>query len=250
VNPQSAIIGRKTIMTTQVDAGQFVAQPTQLISARNLQPRQWVITLAQVTRGEEGTTPWQFSEGGTLLAPTTVPVIPGPSTTGQALAVDLRWGAGGASFNTLFDYPLAGGTFGVTADTLDLNVRFRVQPPAPYASLNLVPVIGAFMVPGNETSELPLRWFDNVVGGAPGASPRFWTVKPYSRRVKISITANSATPSLRFLDALTNNIQVTPLPATDFTQVFEVPAQAAYMCVVTGAGAGATIWVEWQIGLT
>jgi hypothetical protein len=252
MNPQAAIIGRKVRMSTQGDAPNIIAQPTQLISARNLQPRQWVITLAQVTKGEDGTTPWQFAEGNTVgIAGSTAPVIPGPSTPGQALTVDLRWGAGGASFNALFDYPLSGGTFGLTADTLDLNVRFRLQPPAPYAALADVPSVGAFMVPGIETSELPLRWFDNAIGGAAAATPYFFTVKPYARRLLINIIANSAGARLHFLDALGNNITVQPLPGpADFAAVYDVPAQAAYCSIVTGAGAGAAIRLEWQIGLT
>lgn len=249
-NGEPAVIGRQIQLAVQPDGATFVAQPTQLISHRQNAPRQWVITIAQALVGPNGVTPWQVptaSEGSN--------VAPGPGTEvprtsgSNPMQVALRWGAGGAAFLSRFDYPLAGATFGLTADTVDVNVVFRDAPLA-YAAMAIVPVVGAFMVPGLAADPSPLRWYDNPGIVAAGDSG-YWSVKPYARRVRVLISAANAVDSyVAFREGIGGILMQQSLIAGRHALEIPVPAQASVFEYFNNGAVNVSVQVEWQIGLT
>lgn len=229
---------------------------TQLISARTKAPRQWMVTLMQAVTGKSSVSPWQASvDGGTVFPFAnyfTAPQMPDPD---RYAMVDLRWGAGGVAFNARFDYPTRGGVFALCADTVDINVSMR-DPLASttYTSLDLIPVVGAFMVEGQPADPSPLAWLEPAAV-VNLAATRTWVVKPFARTVNIVIASVSTTASVQFLSASAALLQqrtVKP-PAAGVDVVLQdipVPAQAAVMQVTNVAGANATVYIEWGIGLS
>jgi hypothetical protein len=250
-----AIQGRRVRLTTQQNgAGQYIVQSTQLISARVKQPREWVVTLLQASKGGHAVGPWEYTEGSaTWPADATVPVI--PIGAQQRMQVALRWGAGGASFTSKFDYPDAGGAFGITADTLDLNVAFK-QPATstPYTSLDDVPMVGAWMVEGRAADPTPLRWREISKGlGGAGATAAFWTVKPWSRKLHVSTGSGTAPAGalLQFLDGASALLWEKSLAGASAAIVdveIDVPAEAVGIKITNGA-TPAIYYLEWKIGL-
>lgn len=254
-------IGRRITLASELRPAGYVVKPTQLISARVPEPLQWVITLMQPVTGGSGVNPWVSTFDGGAYPPVppaifTAPVLP-LNTTGMQLV--LRWGAGGCSFETQADYPARGGAFGVVADTLDLNVMFRGEP-LPYASADLIPVVGAFMVEGQSPESAPLRWLD-VPGNLTTAATatRYWAVKPYARRVRVSFTGAMAPvgtiPDLQvaFLDTNNNTLWVenyeTIANQTGLNLELNIPAQATLMSLTHNGAPVIAATVEWMLGL-
>lgn len=261
-----SVIGRRIPLATQPGAGGLLAQPTQLISARVDRPRQWVITLAQIVKQSTGTT-WAFAtptgntigEGYKTWTPATnnpsVPTVIAPAfDQDQAMQVELRWGAGGASFVTRFDYPVNGRSFGLTADTVDLSVVFRKPVSTAYPNAGAVPIVGAFMVEGQATDTRPLSWMEAPVNITAAAAFGYWTVKPYARSVRIRWNgAGNPNDLVGFIDAAGSNItafQPTVAMMTDPNGVeLPVPPSAVGLSYNVGDIQTPAVLVEWSIGL-
>jgi len=257
LNRVPANIGRRVPLDVEPTGGVFVVQPsTQLISARANEPRQWLVTLMQAVTSRSGVTPWLSNWDGTavpfpIAAPNVFTAPEFPFDT-EALQVKLRWGAGGVAFETRFDYPLVGATFGVTADLVDVNVGFRGAAPT-FADALDVPVVGAFMVPGVAADPSPLRWFDVESGplNSGYTAVARWSVKPWARRVRVELFGAASTGNgvdIIFTDR--NGTIVSQLrTACPLAQVFDVPAQAAILEVSHNEAANIVARVEWYIGL-
>jgi hypothetical protein len=231
----------------------LIVQPTQLISARVNSPRQWVMTMAQAMKGDSGTAPWTFPDGTPiavnpiLTAGGNIPLMPGES---QALQVALRWGAGGAAFQTRFDYPIFGASFGLTADTVDLNVTLKNPAfSTTYASLAVVPVVGAFMVEGVAVEPSPVEWFERllVVGAAPQS--RTWSVKPYSKQLLLTASGSAGgADQVVWVDSSNTIIEVVVLPG-DGTFGFDVPLSAVGIIYIKNGAPATSVALRWQINL-
>lgn len=242
-------VGRSGIMNTTTAPGGFRTQATQLLSARVDAPRQWVVTLSQATRGN-GVSPWNAPTEGQAVPSPVLTGFDAPDIVGEKLQCELRWAAGAASFVTRFDYPIAGTTFGVTAESLDLTVSEVGFALGAYANLGLVPVVGASMCRGVPSGQaLPLRWLENIRALGDGDDSTWWSVKPYARQVRIGALAAPVRYSLTAVGAILP-YWVYTVPA-DTTLTVDVPPRATYMRAdqVTAGDAPVTL-VEWLIGLT
>ena len=181
-----ANLGRRLPMNTQPNGAAFVLTQTSLLSQRIKQPQQLMITLMSIARGPNGTTPWSDTFNNTNTAPTalnsTAPVLPDGN---RGLQLYLRWGSGGAAMETRFNYPVQGGTFGLTADSVDLSVLAPSGAPFTYTSLNDVPQVGAWMCPGQAANPTPLRWPEGL-SIIPTGQSKYFAVKPFARQVEVS----------------------------------------------------------------
>lgn len=180
-----------------VAGGFAVTNNVQLISERVQFPRQWVITCAPMTRNANPNAyPWYAPDDGTAVAP------PGGNVPYQALPavpyrIRLGWGAGGVRAQSEFDYPVAGGTFALLADTLDLNVVDPVQGSVVLASLDDVPWFAAFMVPGAPAARGTMRYTDVVSADLSPGDVCLYSCKPFAREVWIS-NLNAAAAAQRY----------------------------------------------------
>jgi hypothetical protein len=258
-----AITGKRTRLDFNGLPPNLKPKSTQLISARNLAPRQWVVTLMQPVSGDSGISPWISTfDGGIVYPPVAPAIFTAPQMPASAfepgLQVTIRWGAGGAAWQTKFDYPAVGGMFGITADALDLDVDFRDPAAiAVYATEGQIPVIGAFMVEGVNIEPTPLRWREDPVDLATNV-PAFWAIKPYARRLRLA-THVDTTLIVSWLDRTGNNLWqdiVRPavgngaVTALGVEAILPVVQNAVAIAVNSDAVAVAVINLEWQIGLT
>ena len=252
-------IGKRERLGVNPDGGgNFVVIPqTQLIAARFKVPRQWVITLMQPVIGSSGVNPWISTFDGGSVYPAVAPAIfTAPELpVASPMEIHLRWGAGGVMFDTKFDYPAAGGTFGLTADSLNLDVSFRGALPV-YNSLELVPVVGAFMVPGIAADPTPARWrelgdlgtgYTTIVAG----EDAFWAVKPYARRLRIASGDIATRYLVEWLDTAGASLwsERVNLAGIGDARTLDVPAQATVVRVVSNSATPSTWSLEWAIGL-
>lgn len=225
-----------------VDASGIV-KPTQLISARvQGAPRQWVVTLAQVL-APNTESPWFFDGEGTTAFPgvNTIPKFP----AGANLMVDIRFGTGGVSYRSQFDYPVNGGIFGVTADTLTLSAFFRNAASFPYTVPADVPFVGASMVEGIAASENPITWSEDPDAIAVGLY--VWTVKPYAKRVRIALQGGAAGTYFEFVDEGGTVLWHQPIAPNT---VVEANVPGSSVILVIGSSGAANAYVQWDIGLT
>lgn len=235
-----------------------VTQNVQLVSARVVRPLAWAIMLQPVTRSDfRSTVPWQtaFASGTLGLNPTT-PNIPRACIGGYK--VKLTWGAGGVRGDAVFDYPMAGGVFGLFGDTVDLSVFVPTgQPTTVYPDQGSIPVFGAFMVPGTSTGSVRLTDVEPDAATAVGSS-RQWAVKPYAKALWVSsaFSVGAGLYAVEFLnsagallwgtqqgqDAGSSNEQGRPIP---------VPPQATTVRLTNISGGAGMLWsLMWDIGLS
>lgn len=216
-------------------AGGFrVTNNVQLISERVERPRQWVITCAPMTANvNPNATPWYAPSDGTGTAPP-LGTAPFQALSATPFQVLLGWGAGGVRSQTRFDYPVQGGTFGLLADTLDLNVIDPSAAAVTLTSLDYVPWFAAFMVPGVPSGRTTMRYTDVVSADlAPGASA-FYSIKPFAREVWISnltLAAAAQRFQVRFLDGAGVGLWNTyrALDNGDLPQAIPVSSGACFM---------------------
>jgi hypothetical protein len=170
---------RNRFPSVPAPGGFSVQQNVQLISARVVDPCMWVVTLQPVTRFASQVWPWDAPWDGAALLPITGTV---PQNISAGYKVRMTWGAGGVRGDAVFDYPMAGGSFQVCADTLDLQVFDPTNAVEIFPTEADLPVFGAFMVPGVSSSGAGMRLNDvpQSFAAAPGNTAR-WSVKPYSR---------------------------------------------------------------------
>jgi hypothetical protein len=255
--PQAlANIGKRQPLSTTGVAPNLIPGLTQLISARDLEPAQWLITLMQPVTGKSGVNPWISTfDGGNIFPPGaplvfTAPLMP-TDAVGNGMQVRLRWGAGGAAFETAFDYPAQGGSFSIAAEAVDLNVGFRNPVAAGYASADLVPIVGAFMVPGGYNAEPnPLRWREVPVTLA-AVGVAWFAVKPYARRLRITSFDAATRIDVQWADSGGATLQSRrfDLAGVGADILLDVPALATVVEIVNRGAGNATYAPEWHIGL-
>lgn len=162
--------------------GGFAVQNTvQLLSVRPARASAWTITLEPCTRqGNPGQVPWLSTFDGTEVVPSAVN-FSAPVNSASGYKVNLAWGAGGIRQQAVFDYPMAGGTFSVFADTVDLSVS-GIDPTQVYVQESMLPIFGAFMVPGSCAQSAGMRLSDvpQAANTLAGNTVR-WAVKPHGR---------------------------------------------------------------------
>lgn len=270
---------RNRLNTFDAPGGLVGIEATQLISARFDEPRQWLMTL-QCPSKEKGSTPWVNNldnyqgtfvpPGGLIFSGPTWPSTAAPDYF-SLLQCTMRWGAGGVSFITQFDYPATGGVFGVTADTIDINVDVKGSTNVQtFMQPDNVPVVGAFMVEGVAADPTPLRWQENrglVPVGGIGA--HFYTVKPFARKVRIVAPFDSLTGGgggnqlyIQWMALVgpgpgLGNVSTTVLVDTEtaglgggINAVLDVPQGAQLMLMNVLNGVQTNVFVEWYIGFS
>jgi hypothetical protein len=256
-----ANIGKRVPLVVEQSGASYSARNTQLISARDSAPRQWLVTVMQATTQAKPGSPWAQNWDGTGFAFPIVPplyfgapVLTGAGVGADALSLKLRWGAGGASFETSVDYPTAGATFGLVADTVDVDVVPR--GPLTFASAPLVPIVGAFMGPGIAADPTPLRWLDRPSGllSTAGTAVAYWSIKPFARRVRVELLAAAAANNVDVAwyaadGSLLSLQRVSVASPAGTTLLVDVPAQAAVLGVQNNTAPNVNARVEWYIGL-
>lgn len=233
-----------TMLTAPV-AGGVVLAPTQLVQWHSPEPTQYIVTLAQAQR-DANAVPWQMpAEGGTAIIPTNIPTIPSGA---DALMCDIRFGVAGASTRVLFDYPSAGGTFGITADAIELTVRTRKTPSDTLATV--VPQVGAMLVEGIATSS-EMTWTEAGVTFVANTS-RYWTVKPFAKTLRVAVINAAGGEIVTFIGG-------PPASPTLWRQhvaaagasVLEVPVPSgAVMVQFQNLAATPTAFLQWVVELS
>lgn len=232
--------GRRVAMDAGGVAGALLALPTALISVREQEPRQWVVTFAPAVATPNTVNPWARTADAPSLGDSSV------------LRASLRWGAGAAAFTTEFDYPVSGCAFGVLADALDLKVRVATPSGGTVPTFaTSTPIVGAFAVEGQATDAAPLRWLEppRLASGAIDAP---YLVRPFARTVRLAADepATNSGWQIAFDDAAGNSRWLQRLPSPLLANVV-VPSSAVNMRVISiGAPALLLLTAEWQIGLT
>lgn len=257
-----ANIGRQLLLKTKPRAGSSNVdiEDTQLITMRVDKPQQWIVTMRQPTT-PNGAQPWANSfDGGTFDASSVfgAPAIPeaGGGTLRTALQCTVRWGAGGVSFYTRFDYPMMGGVFGLVADTFDLNVFVNVPSTQDGIPPDQVPLVGAFMVPGVAQDKHPLRWLEQKATIGAGDTA-WWGLKPYAKKMHVVMPlATKATVQFASRNGagggivgLTSRTFVESPAGSGIDEVIDVPAASELVAVTNGGGVGSLAFVEWWMGL-
>lgn len=197
---QKANRGFQRVLQTIPDPGgtsNIIVQQTSLIADTEPHPQQWMVTVAPPLLQGNPVLPWPSTfDGGNTAPNNTFPGVSGtnfnaPSLPVVGLALQLRWGAGGVAWQTMFDYPCNGAVFGVTADTLYLDVVPKAGTPVLYPALANVPMVAAYMVEGRPANPTPLRYLDltsTIVTG----QVTYWPVRPYARTIKLFCPAATA----------------------------------------------------------
>jgi hypothetical protein len=249
--PSAVTIGAATKLNSQpLAGGVFGITQTQLITANSPTPQQWVVTLLQA-KSENGTTPWQFTEGQNGTGgPNNVPRMPVYADT---LMCDVRFGAGGVSSRAAFDYPSGGATLGLTCDAFDLSVQMRstmlgIASAWTYATLAEIPMVGAFMVPGAPTDS-ELTWTESPKTLAGVGENAFYTVKPYAKRLRGWVSGSAGTPLLQLVNAGGSTVWQQPLPGAAAVIDIPVPCGAQFARFINGTTA-MDMYLQWVIELS
>jgi hypothetical protein len=246
-----ANVGRVTPISVN---GLTAADVTQIVTASYPEARQLVVTLAQVTRLANASTPW--------VAPRSSPAFNGPALPAAAvLRVRCRWGAGGVSFLSIADYPLAGGSFSVMAQSVSVDaVWFDLTTGLPatptFASAAEIPVVGAFLAEGVSAVAEPLRWTDPGLNlaAAPGpGNDAELNVVPYARTLALVSDTPLATDLLVFWrTAGAVNLQVrryTGAVGAGLDVLIDVPPMAVAVQVANLSPSPIFIRPIWRLGL-
>lgn len=262
-HPYPVLYGRQSeFPSTPVLGGFELTNNVQLISERIDRPQQWVITLAPITLHKAvGVTPWANTLDGVVGALPVPPAngnIPNAALGSLPFRVLLSWGAGGVRYQTSFDYPVGGGTFGVLADTLDLNVIDPNSAKTLLADLGLSPVFAASMVPGVPSGPSTMHYLDATTSASIGIGNfAYWSVKPFARHVWLTndVEANAAIDyQVEFVDgggqAAWGSFRVQD--GRSIPQPLPVPSAAYALKVtnLTAGGAGLIIRPLWVIELS
>lgn len=257
----SSNYGRSTTMVTVAVAGGFEIQPTTLIADVEPHPQQWMISVGPPTQTFNPLAlPWYSTFDGTTTAPQNNQNAAGynfgaPTLPTLGLQMQLRWGRGGVSFSTAFDYPNNGAVFGVTADTVYLDAILKPgQVPIVYPTLGDVPTIAAYMTEGRPANPTPLRWTDVQGAVGPGVlTPTYWSVKPFARQLTLYIPEASAGSTFELVwlngsgTAVYQVFWTLPAGQTNYIQVLDVPANAVAFFVAQSGAAAATVIPVWEL---
>lgn len=192
--------GRQTAMNSIATSGGFNVVATQLIADVEPKPQQWMITIGPPMAQSQVSLPWQSTFDGTTNGPSSsnfqAPVLPV-----LGLQCFLQFRAGAVAYQSAFDYPYNGAVFGLTADTVQLDVVLKQgQTPILYPTQAAIPVIGAFMVEGRPATQSPLRWMDvpAVLAISSALTPTFWPVRPFARKLTLICPSCPANDEFEF----------------------------------------------------
>jgi hypothetical protein len=255
---QTAIRGfQKRMLTTPSGAG-VQLQPTPLVRANLAQPRQWLVTLFAPTRGAQPL-PYRSTFDGTNAVPTSAtfgaPTFNAAGLILQTLQLHVMWGAGGVRNETIFDYPLVGGTFSITADSMDINAQMRSAEPVVYGATEDIPVISGFYVPGAPVDPTPMAWLEFPVALA-GLADIWYAIKPFSKSVHLMVGTTGVAVERIGVEwyntagaqiAGTEHLQQAP---GSFDLTLEPPHVATLLHVVNRTAVAKSLTVEWGIGLS
>lgn len=250
---QTAIRGkREQVQLTGAGGGNFNIAPTTLVRANIGTPRQVLVTIVAPTI-PSGALPYSSTFDGLPYPPVggaifNAPVLP---DVAAALQVKVVWGAGGARFETLFDYPALGGTFSITCDTLDVSVQAKSAQAMTYTAAN-APVVGAFYVDGAPVDDTPMAWLELGQAVAAAAAPA-WPVRPFAKELLLWVEPLVTAFTVEWLNTagtVLAQIKRTTTAGNTFMDSLQVPRQATVVRFTnTGAVAG-SVWMEWGIGLS
>jgi hypothetical protein len=169
-----SIVGNSVVLT-QANAlningightsGAPVANPLQLIAwqAPDAHAHRLVITLAPIQRQGSPQTPYfgtpnQGARFGTPINASLSSPTYGNPNVGRAF-IRLQWGAGGVSQQTVLEYPILGGSFGIVASNVKIDV-WCTQDPSLWTSPADYPVFTAWVGPGEPPpNPMPLRMY-------------------------------------------------------------------------------------------
>jgi hypothetical protein len=253
---QTAVRGFQTPINTRVITGGFQMVETSLLRANMPIPRQWLVTLAAPMRGPQPL-PYRATFDGTSTAPDATnfgaPPLVSVGQPLETLQVTLRWGAGGVRSQTAFDYPMLGGTFSVTADSMDVGVTSKYGSAVTFGSAGEIPIVAGWYVEGAPVDDTPMGWSElpctiAALGNA------YFSVKPYAKELLVSITdadqvrvewQNAAGATLAVVRVFAN---VATSPGDQ--PVLQVPRQAVVARVVNDGASPVSVYLEWGIGLS
>lgn len=258
---QTAVRGfQKRMDTSPVAGGGAQLVETSLLRANFAKPRQWLVTLAPPMRGAQplpyratfsGVTPGVVPTVGNFGAPPITSV----GTPQETLAARVRWGAGGVRSETAFDYPMTGGTFAITADSMDISVAAKFGGTVVFGAQDEIPVVAGWYVEGAPVDATPMAWAEIPVTVA-GGNDVYFAIKPYAKTVTIRADTTGAAVERIQVEWLKSdatlvarNVYDVQAPSS-FDLVLE-PVHAATVLRLVASGAVAkTFYVEWGIGLS
>jgi hypothetical protein len=188
-----------------------VASPLQLIAWQSPDghARRLVVTLAPIQRQGSPQTPW-FGTPANPAGRTGTPIGSGygAPNVGRAF-IRLQWGAGGVSQQTVLEYPVIGGSFGIVASNVKIDVWVQVDPTQ-WVTSDDFPVFTAWVGPG-EPPPVPMPLGMYVQGGinqiGAGVVARFGFKSTNVRALKFSFGvaliggAQSTSLILDFIDS-------------------------------------------------
>lgn len=253
---QTAVRGFQTPVVTSPITGGFQMVNTPLLRANMPIPRQWLVTLAPPMRGPQPL-PYRATFDGTSTVPTAAnfgaPQMVSVGTPLETLQVTVRWGAGGVRSQSAFDYPMLGGTFSLTADSMDISVAAKYGGAVTFGSAAEIPILAGWYVEGSPCDPTPMAWSELPVTVNAG-SDAYWSIKPYAKELVASVigTTQARFEWLNAAGSTLATVRVFPtvIGAPTDQPVLQVPRQAALLHVVNDGVGNATVSLEWGIGLS
>lgn len=253
---QTAVRGFQTPVATRPITGGFEMTETSLLRANWPIPRQWLVTLAPPLRGAQPL-PYRATFDGTATVPTGANFgAPQMLSVGQpleTLQVKLRWGAGGVRSETRFDYPMLGGTFSITADSMDIGVASKYASAVTFGSTAEIPIIAGWYVEGAPVDNTPMGWSELPCGVLAGADA-YVSIKPYAKELLLGM-AGATQARIEWLNASTATISIVRVFPTVIGSpmeqvILQIPRQAVLVRIVNDSAANGTFYLEWGIGLS
>ena len=217
MNHRKAVIGNSQVLTPSLasSAGfsgagqQGPSNPLQLISWQGVgHPERLVVTLGTIVRQGSPGVPYA---GSPALANYQAPNIGQPQCR-------LQWGAGGIRQQTTFAWPVMGGSFGITAESLSLDAfasGFGAwATPAEY------PVFSAWVMPGDPPANpMPMQSTPYAPAGLGAASVIIYRVQSsFVQSLYISAQASLVATSTNWRLEFANEA-LTVLRTVDLTGV-------------------------------
>ncbi len=223
---RDVVRGRRVEMPLGTAAGAaagpiLLLQPITIIDQQLPEMGAWLLTLSPIT----------FNGGAQVWA---VEDAQPQQILGGAdikLRWRLRWGAGGATFETSGLWPVAGRSFSVSADV----IRLDVEPiTATAVAASQIPVLSAWAVPAKSVQPYTTDVFQ-VVSSNPGPFPVALGA------THLTVWTTDAGISLRWL-GISGAIVSGPIPITTSPLRLTVPNNARAYGLSGGAGTGEVDW--------
>jgi hypothetical protein len=257
-NDQNSNLGKVTPLTLVSPVRAAVT--TQLIRASYAESRTSSVRIVQATSVRNQTTPWNSStvDNNTFaVAPPDFNSPAVPVTAGNwNLRCRLQWGVGGAATVAVFDYPLAGGGFALSAQHVSLDVVWynalsNLYEEPTFATSEDVTVVGAFISDAlPSTNRYPMVLGERAGTIAP-LTEVAWAVKSHAREVVIAnLTEIASTIRVDFKNkngAVLSTKLMTQLANSQAREVFAVPSQAVVVTVGNLTAGAVTVLCTWQM---